>query len=83
VRVLEQTRLRTTAAFDVLTGQPVSVPPAPRRWPWALGFAVLGAALATGAVLAARTLEGQDAPDAQEPSELQAVVDRSAPGTSG
>ncbi|MCW2713354.1 MAG: hypothetical protein JWN88_401 [Frankiales bacterium] len=50
--------------------------PLVRRWPWALGAAVVGAA-AGGAVAAViRRVAGADAPDAQEPSELQAVVDR-------
>ena len=47
-----------------------------RRWPWAVLAAVVGAAAGSAAAFAVRTLEGTDAPDAQEPDEVQAVVDR-------
>ncbi len=50
-----------------------------RRWPWAAGAAVAGAAAGAGSVLLLRRLVGQDAPDAQEPEQLRAVVDP-APG---
>jgi hypothetical protein len=40
--------------------------------------AVLGAAAGSAAAFAVRALEGTDAPDALEPDELQAVVDRPA-----
>jgi hypothetical protein len=50
--------------------------PPSRRWPWALLAAVLGAAAGSAAAFAVRTLEGTDAPDALEPDEVQAVVDR-------
>lgn len=52
--------------------------PAPRRWPWALLAAALGAAAGSAAALVVRSLEGTDAPDALEPDEVQAVVDRPA-----
>lgn len=58
---------------------PVRFATIPRRWPWALCGACAGAGAAAGAVLLARRLLGQDAPDAQEPSELQAVVDTPTP----
>lgn len=53
------------------------VPPARgrRRWPWSLGAAVAGAAAGAAVVLAVRRVLGQDAPDAQEPEQLRAVVD--------
>jgi hypothetical protein len=54
-------------------------PPAARRWPWALLAAVLGAAAGSAAAVVVRSLEGTDAPDAQEPDEVQAVVDRPEP----
>lgn len=53
--------------------------PPPRRWPWAAAAAVLGAAAGAGCVLLLRRLIGQDAPDAQEPGELKAVVDTDLP----
>lgn len=52
--------------------------PPVRRWPWAVLAAVLGAAAGSAAAFAVRALEGTDAPDALEPDELQAVVDRPA-----
>lgn len=50
-----------------------------RRWPWAIGAAVAGAAAGAGAALAVRRVLGQDAPDAQEPEQLLAVVDTGLP----
>jgi hypothetical protein len=50
--------------------------PTGRRWPWAVLAAVLGAAAGSAAAVVVRSLEGTDAPDALEPDELQAVVDR-------
>ena len=47
-----------------------------RRWPWALAAAVLGAAAGAGVALLARRLLGSEAPDAQEPEQVRAVVDR-------
>ena len=49
-----------------------------RRWPWAVLAAVLGAAAGSAAAFAVRSLEGVDAPQAQDPDEVQAVVDRLA-----
>ena len=54
---------------------PVHVGATPRRWPWAVAAAVLGAAAGAGAVLAARRVVGEDAPGAQEPEQLRAVID--------
>jgi hypothetical protein len=50
--------------------------PPVRRWPWAVLAAVVGAAAGSAAALVVRSLEGEDAPDAQEPDQVQAVVDR-------
>ena len=54
------------------------IEPPPRRWPWALLAAALGAAAGSAAAVVVRSLEGTDAPDALEPDEVQAVVDRPA-----
>ena len=73
---------RTGAAWGVLRGDRIGPPLAVRRWPWALGAALAGAA--AGAVVAAmvRKVAPADAPGAQEPHELRAVVDSSdLPGT--
>ena len=58
-------------------------PPA-RRWPWAVGAAVLGAAAGAAVAVAVRRVVGQDAPDAQDPEQLRAVVDtgRTGPASS-
>ena len=50
-----------------------------RRWPWSVGAALLGAAAGAAVVLLARRVVGEDAPDAQEPEQLQAVVDVGPP----
>ena len=47
-----------------------------RRWRWALAAAVAGAAAGAAVAYAVRRVEGQDAPGAVEPEQLQAVVDR-------
>ena len=47
-----------------------------RRWPWALAATVAGAAAGAAVAYAVRRVEGQDRPDAVEPEQLQAVVDR-------
>ncbi|MBW3638920.1 MAG: hypothetical protein KY451_03585 [Actinobacteria bacterium] len=75
---VETTRVRGEAARDALRGSRVGPPMAVRRWPWALAAAVLGALAGSGVAVLVRRLEGQDAPDAQDPSELEAVVDRPA-----
>jgi hypothetical protein len=76
--VLETGAVRSGAAWSALRGERVGPPLAVRRWPWALAAAVLGAAAGAGlARLVGRLLLGQDAPDAQDPADLEAVVDRS------
>lgn len=55
--------------------------PLVRRWPWALGAAVLGAAAGGAVAAVVRRVGGADSPDAQEASELRAVVDRPRPAS--
>lgn len=50
-----------------------------RRWPWAISAALLGAAAGAAVAFVVRSLLGSDAPDAQEPEELRAVVDLGTP----
>lgn len=77
---VDDARVRGDAVLTALRGERVGPPLAVRRWPWALAAAVVGAAAGVAASrLLGRLLLGQDAPDAQEPEELQAVVDRPAP----
>lgn len=77
---LEAGVARGDAALTALRGDRVGPPLAVRRWPWALGAAVLGAAAGAGvALLVGRLLVGRDAPDAQDPADLEAVVDRPVP----
>jgi hypothetical protein len=77
---LDTSRVRGGAAWDALRGDRVGPPVAVRRWPWTLSAALLGAL--AGAAVAAVVLRvvGQDAPDAQEPEDLEAVVDRPVDG---
>lgn len=74
---VELSKVRGGAAWDALRGTPVGPPAAVRRWPWAVGAAVLGAGAGVAVALLVSKVVGQDAPDAQEPEDLQAVVDRS------
>jgi hypothetical protein len=73
--LLAEPGVRGGAALDALRGVPVGPPAAVRRWPWAVAAAVLGAAAGAGVALLAARLQGRDAPGAQEPHELRAVVD--------
>ena len=74
---LDVAAVRGDAAVTALRGDRVGPPLAVRRWPWAVGAAVLGAAAGAGvALLVGRLLMGRDAPDAQDPADLEAVVDR-------
>jgi len=76
--VVEDGRERVATALPVALGGRVTR----RRWPWAVGAAVAGAVAGTAAALAVRRLIGEDAPGAQEPEHLRAVVDldATAPG---
>ena len=76
---LDVARVRGGAAWDALRGERVGPPVAVPRWPVAVVAALAGAAAAAGVVLLLQRLRTQDAPDAQEPEELQAVVDRPGP----
>ena len=77
--VLETGAVRGDAALTALRGGRVGPPLAVRRWPWAVAAAVLGALVGVAAAqLLGRLLLGQDAPGAQEPEDLEAVVDRPA-----
>lgn len=68
--VVEQARGRTGIA--VAAGR------TSRRWPWAVAAAVAGAAAGAGVALLVQRLVGEDAPGAQEPEQLVAVVDGDA-----
>ena len=58
------TRLRAAAAVPV------------RRWPWAVAAVVTGACVGGAVAYVVRRVQGTDAPDAVEPDEVLAVVDR-------
>ena len=73
---LEEAAVRGGAAWDALRGERVGPPVAVARWPWALAAAAAGAAAGVVVAIAVRRLSRPDAPDAQEPEELQAVIDR-------
>lgn len=68
-------RHRSADALTVLKGDRVGPPASVRRWPWALGAAVAGAAAGALVVSVLRRVAPGDAPGAQEPHELRAVVD--------
>lgn len=73
--LVEQPGARTGAALDALRGVPVRPPAARRRWPWAVVAAVSGAVAGAAVAGAVRRWGSHDAPGAQEPHELRAVVD--------
>jgi hypothetical protein len=73
---LDEALVRGGAAWDALRGERVGPPVARRRWPVALAAAAAGAAAGVGVAIALRRIRGGDAPDALEPEELVAVVDR-------
>ena len=78
--VVDLSVLRSGAALDALRGGPVRPPVGVRRLPWALAAAVVGAAAGAATALLVRRVIGQDAPDAQAPEDLEAVVDRPETG---
>lgn len=69
--VLEDAFDRGAQAWDALRGR--SRPP--RRWPWAAGSALAGATAAVAVTVLVRRLTTTDAPGAQEPADVRAVVD--------
>ena len=73
---LEEAAIRGGAAWDALRGERVGPPVAARRWPWALVAAIAGAVGGALVAVAVRRLSHPDAPDAQDPEDLQAVIDR-------
>ncbi len=75
--VLEEAYERGAEAWDALRGRRT---PPPRRWPWATGTALAGALVAVAATVVMRRLATQDAPGAQEPEQVQAVVDLAPAG---
>ena len=76
--VLGEAAVRGGAAWDALRGERVGPPVAVARWPWALAAAVGGALAGAAVALAVRRMSRPDAPDAQDPADLQAVIDRPA-----
>ncbi|MDX6198966.1 MAG: hypothetical protein QOJ79_2117 [Actinomycetota bacterium] len=72
--VLDEAAVRGSAAWDALRGERVGPPVAAARWPWALAAAVAGAAAGVAVAVALRGRS--DPPGAQDPEELEAVIDR-------
>lgn len=70
--VLDEALERGEAAWVALRGEQVAPS---RRWPWAVAAAVAGAAAGGAAAVLLRRIAPADAPGAQEPHELRAVVD--------
>ena len=75
---LDASLVRSEAAVHALRGGPVGPPLAVRRWPWAVAAALAGAAAGAAVAHLVGRLLGSDAPDAQDPEDVQAVVDRPA-----
>ena len=73
--LLDEALVRGGAAWDALRGERVGPPVAHRRWPAALAAAAAGAAAGVAVAVLLRRMTGE-APGAQEPEELLAVVDR-------
>ena len=76
VDVLDEAWARSTAAWDVLRGERVGPPVSVRRWPWAVGAAVAGAAAGVAVAYVVQRLHTQDPPGAVDPETVEAVVDR-------
>ncbi len=69
--VLEEALDRGTEVWDAVRGYRRPQ----RRWTWAVGSAAAGAAVAVAVTVLVRRLRTQDAPGAQEPEQVRAVVD--------
>ncbi|GAC1439319.1 MAG: hypothetical protein NVSMB55_00370 [Mycobacteriales bacterium] len=78
VAALDEARVRGEAAWDALRGERVGPPVAVSRWPWALAAALAGAAAGVAVAVAVRRISRPDAPGAQDPQDLEAVIDRPA-----
>lgn len=76
--VLAEAAVRGGAAWDALRGERVGPPVAVARWPWAVAAAAGGAVAGAVVALAVRRLGRPDAPGAQDPADLKAVIDRPA-----
>lgn len=76
--VLEEAGERGGAAWVALQGGAVHPPVGVRRWRWAVGAAVAGAAAGAAVAYVASRLRTQDAPGALDPEQVEAVVDRPA-----
>ncbi len=77
--LLDEAVHRSSAAWDVLRGETVGPPAGHRRWPWAVLAAVAGAAAGVGVAYALARVRTTDAPDAVDPAQVEAVIDRAAP----
>lgn len=74
--LLDEAVHRGSAAWDSLRGETVRPPAGHRRWPWALLAAVAGAAGGAGVAYALSRVRTTDAPDAVDPAQVEAVIDR-------
>jgi hypothetical protein len=74
--VLGEAAVRGGAAWDALRGERVGPPVAVARWPWALAAAAAGAAAGVAVAIAVRRFSQPEAPDAQDPEDVRAVIDR-------
>ncbi len=72
--VVEDGRERASAVLSVVPTR------RRRRWPWGVGAAVAGAAAGAGVAYVLTRVIGKDAPDAQEPDQLRAIVDPAPAG---
>jgi ElaB/YqjD/DUF883 family membrane-anchored ribosome-binding protein len=73
---LEEAAVRGGAAWDALRGERVGPPVGAARWPWAVAAAVAGAAAGIAVAVVLRRVAAPDPPGAQDPEELEAVIDR-------
>lgn len=74
--VRQEVAVRGGAAWDALRGERVGPPVAVARWPVAVAAAMAGAAAGVAVAVAVRRFSRPDAPDAQRPEDVEAVVDR-------